>query len=129
MYSVYIHTTPDGKKYVGLTSKNPPSKRWHNGHGYSENKLFDSAIKKFGWDNIKHEIFFQTDDSELAHCCEKILVEKYNTTDSKFGYNREVPKPILITALECTLNSIQVNLEIISRNIETIERRLEKYER
>lgn len=35
MYCVYKHTTPNGKVYIGITSKNP-LKRWNNGIGYSK---------------------------------------------------------------------------------------------
>lgn len=33
-YSVYVHTTPNGKRYVGMTSRDL-SARWRNGLGYS----------------------------------------------------------------------------------------------
>lgn len=33
-YSVYVHTTPNGKRYVGMTSQEP-FVRWRNGLGYS----------------------------------------------------------------------------------------------
>ena len=54
-YSVYIHTIPNGKVYVGITSRKP-EKRWNYGYGYANNKHFDQAIRKYGWDSIKHEI-------------------------------------------------------------------------
>lgn len=55
MYTVYKHTTPSGKVYIGITGR-AVEKRWENGSGYKSNKYFYSAIKKYGWDNIKHEI-------------------------------------------------------------------------
>ena len=54
-YSVYCHTAPDGKKYIGITSK-IPEERWLNGRGYQRNRHFFGAIRKFGWDKIKHEV-------------------------------------------------------------------------
>ena len=27
-FTVYMHTSPNGKRYIGITSKNPPEKRW-----------------------------------------------------------------------------------------------------
>ena len=54
-YCVYVHTTPSGKRYVGLTSFSP-EKRWRNGGNYRSSKYFYNAIKKYGWDNIKHEV-------------------------------------------------------------------------
>ena len=32
-YSVYKHTFPNGKVYIGITKQNP-LKRWRNGTGY-----------------------------------------------------------------------------------------------
>lgn len=36
-WCVYIHTSPSGKKYIGITSQNP-QKRWQNGKGYLRKK-------------------------------------------------------------------------------------------
>lgn len=54
-YCVYMHTTPSGKKYVGV-SKNNAAKRWDCGRGYLSNTHFFNAIMKYGWINIKHEV-------------------------------------------------------------------------
>lgn len=87
MYCVYIHTSPNGKRYVGITSKKPEI-RWKNGKGYSHNKHFTNAINKYGWDNFKHEIFAKNLTEEEAQKIEKELIEKYNTFDSDYGYNQ-----------------------------------------
>ena len=55
MYSVYKHTTPNGKVYIGITGKEP-EKRWMKGRGYQNNPHFSHAIKFYGWENIEHEI-------------------------------------------------------------------------
>ena len=55
-WTVYMHITPNNKKYIGITSQ-IPNKRWRNGKGYKK-CLFLNAIKKYGWGNIKHEILF-----------------------------------------------------------------------
>ena len=58
-FCVYRHIFPNGKSYIGITSKKP-NQRWENGKGYSktgQNAIYN-AIKKYGWDNIKHEILF-----------------------------------------------------------------------
>ena len=34
-YSVYVHTFPNGKKYVGVTCL-PVNARWSNGRGYRQ---------------------------------------------------------------------------------------------
>ena len=55
-YSVYKHTFPDGKVYIGISIN--PKTRWSRGHGYKTNKIMDKEIKNVGWENITHEILF-----------------------------------------------------------------------
>lgn len=50
-WCVYVHTSPSGKKYVGVTSQYPNA-RWRNGKGYKSSPAFNNAIQKYGWDNI-----------------------------------------------------------------------------
>lgn len=56
-YIVYRHTSPNGKVYIGITSRKP-EQRWKNVNGYKDSPKFYNAIKKYGWDNFKHEILF-----------------------------------------------------------------------
>lgn len=85
-YTVYKHTTPSGKVYIGITSL-PVKQRWLNGRGYKRNEHFYKAITKYGWDNIAHEII-ETDLPASAACkIEQRLIAKYNATDPKRGYN------------------------------------------
>ena len=56
-WSVYRHTSPSGKVYIGITSKNP-KRRWAYGYGYNHCSVFRKAILKYGWNNINHEILF-----------------------------------------------------------------------
>ena len=47
------------KSYIGLTIQKKPQSRWgKNGRNYMKhNKAkFARAIKKYGWDNFKHEV-------------------------------------------------------------------------
>lgn len=85
-YSVYKHTTPSGKVYIGLTSKNP-KERWDGGHGYKHNPHFWSAIQKYGWNNIKHEIIQDGLTSEEASELEYRLINEYDSTNQSKGYN------------------------------------------
>lgn len=87
MYSVYIHTTPNNKKYVGITSL-PVNRRWCGGEGYRFQTLFYRAIVKYGWDNITHEIVAEGLTREEAIDLEINLISHYNTTNPKFGYNQ-----------------------------------------
>lgn len=85
-YCVYKHTSPNGKVYIGIT-KRLPSERWEGGKGYKYNKHFYSAILKYGWDNIKHEILIEGLSKEDAELAEIRLIEAYNSADPKYGYN------------------------------------------
>lgn len=85
-YSVYMHTSPNGKKYIGITGRDP-IKRWNSGSGYNSNSSFYSDIKKYGWKNIKHEVLLSGVSKEEAEYWERTLISKYNTMDPKKGYN------------------------------------------
>lgn len=87
-YCVYIHTSPSGKKYIGITSQIPPEKRWANGHGYSHNIHLTNAINFYGWDNFEHEIVADGLSEFDAMKAEKDLILKYNTTNQDYGYNQ-----------------------------------------
>ena len=85
-YIVYKHTTPSNKVYIGITCKSANT-RWRNGAGYITNEHFYNAIKKYGWDNIKHEILYKNLTKKDA--CEKEieLIKKYKSTNNDYGYN------------------------------------------
>lgn len=85
-WSVYIHTTPSGKKYIGITSQ-PVNARWRNGKGYKYNSYFAKAIRKYGWDNILHEVVAENLSEDCAKDMEIALIKQYNTTDRSLGYN------------------------------------------
>lgn len=89
-WSVYKHTIPDGKVYIGISSKDPVQ-RWNNGFGYQTQLKFFKEIVRYGWDNITHEIIetnlTETDAREL----EKTLIkaEQTNTLNTQLreGYS------------------------------------------
>ena len=86
-YSVYMHTTPSGKVYIGITGR-PPEERWQKGAAYkNQNRHFSNAIEKYGWDNIKHEVLFSGISKAEACALEIKLIEQYKATDPNFGYN------------------------------------------
>lgn len=86
-YTVYKHTTPNNKVYIGITSQNP-IKRWKGGDGYRNNKHFYRAILKYGWDNINHEILFSDLEKREALEKEVELIDFYKANNPKFGYNQ-----------------------------------------
>ena len=85
-YSVYKHTFPDGKVYIGISIN--PKTRWSRGHGYKNNKIMDKEIKNVGWENITHEILFENLSKEEANNKEKELIKFYNSTNKEKGFNR-----------------------------------------
>lgn len=85
-FSVYKHTTPNGKVYIGITSL-PPKKRWKNGRGYDLCTAFSRAIVKYGWANIEHEVLFHGLSKEEACAKEIELIEKYDSANPEHGYN------------------------------------------
>lgn len=96
-WCVYIHTSPSGKKYVGITSKNPPEDRWgKNGHNYllkypngkyMHPAMANALIKYPNWDDWEHEILFSGLTSELAKQIEKELIQECKSNDNRYGYN------------------------------------------
>lgn len=83
-YYVYIHTCPNGKKYVGCTTRSLEG-RWF-GRGY-RGQNFQIAIEEFGWDRITHEVF-EVDTEKEMYYLERYLIAFYNTTNPEKGYNR-----------------------------------------
>lgn len=86
-WCVYIHTNKiNGKVYIGQT-KNKPEHRWNNGKGYTGSTYFVNAINKYGWDGFLHEVIYDGLTQLEANYYEKYLIEYYNSTDPKYGYN------------------------------------------
>lgn len=86
-YIVYMHISPNNKKYIGITCQSP-ERRWRNdGKGYIYNPYFWNAIKKYGWDNFEHVILFDELSKEEAERKEIELIEYYNSNNCEYGYN------------------------------------------
>lgn len=86
MYSIYKHTTPDGKVYIGQT-KNNPNYRWNSGKGYSKRKSFYDAILLYGWDNIQHEVLEVVATKQQAIEKERYYIKEFNSGNPEYGYN------------------------------------------
>lgn len=85
-YSIYKHTTPNGKVYIGMTGRKA-QERWDNGHGYHSQRFFWSAIQKYKWINIKHEILYDNLTKDEAYKIEIQLIDLYDSTNRNKGYN------------------------------------------
>lgn len=88
-YIIYEHLFPNGKKYIGITCRDP-KKRWKGGlYGYPHNEHMQNAIKKYGWENVKHIILAKDLTKEEAENEEIRLIELYDLTNREKGYNLE----------------------------------------
>lgn len=87
-YTIYKHTSPSGKVYIGITKQRPEA-RWANGSGYKHSPHFRAAIEKYGWENIQHEILMTGVTKETAETTEIAMIAKYRATDRRYGYNAD----------------------------------------
>lgn len=88
-YWVYVHTCPNGKRYVGCTTQAKPERRWgKRGEGYKD-QLFGKAVRKYGWSSITHEVF-EVDSAEEMYRKEVELISFYHSNDPRYGYNNSV---------------------------------------
>jgi group I intron endonuclease len=85
-YCVYKHTFPNGKVYIGITSKEP-EKRWKKGFGYRKSTRISNAIKKYGWENVNSEILFINLFHDDANKKERELIKLYDSRNINKGYN------------------------------------------
>lgn len=127
MYSVYIHTFPHGKKYVGVTCCNPESRWGSNGCNY-KNPYMVNAIKKYGWDNITHEIVAENLTVDQASQMEIELIQKYNSADKRYGYN------ISLGGIESKICSEQTKEKLRQANLgkvmsEESKRKISEYQK
>lgn len=91
---IYKLTFPNGKTYIGQTSKEKLKYRTNGGIGYvrAANGRFSKsaislAIVKYGWINVKQEILEETKSQEKADELEAHYIKLFQSQDKKFGYN------------------------------------------
>lgn len=94
-YTVYMHTSPSGKRYIGITSTSV-EERWRNGRGYLykykekdeyKQPAFANAIIKYGFDSFKHEVVVSNLTKEEAEKKEIELIAYYKSNQPEYGYN------------------------------------------
>lgn len=86
-YTVYKHTFPNGKVYIGITNQTVENRWRFNGSGYNTQSLMHNAILKYGWQNIKHEILYTDISKQEAEKIEIELISRYKSNQREFGYN------------------------------------------
>lgn len=108
-WCVYKHTSPSGKVYIGIAKD--VKHRWRNkGNGYRGSTRFANAIKKYGWDNFKHEIIFEGLDKETACKKEIELIGFYDSTCPDKGYN-------LLSGGQCGKHTTETKEKIRNANL------------
>ena len=94
-WCVYMHTSPSGKRYIGITSQKPEDRWGANGSKYlQKNKngnynqpAMAKAILKYPWDLWKHEIILSYVSKQYANQIEQELIKHYRSQDPRYGYN------------------------------------------
>ena len=84
-YVVYRHIFPNGKSYIGITCVKPYYYRWRAGSSYSHQPKVYNAIKKYGWENIRHELLYENLSQEEANRIEQEMIAKFDSVNN--GYN------------------------------------------
>lgn len=87
-FIVYVHTSPQGKRYIGITSRTAKDRWGVSGKGYRDNKHFYAAIQLYGWENFDHKIVAKNLDLNEASKLESNLIAKYDTMNPDKGYNQ-----------------------------------------
>lgn len=87
-YTIYCYINKlNGKRYIGKTKQ---MLRFRKRDGYRDNKELNYILQKYGWDLFDTEILLSGLTSEEATYFEKKLIKIFNTTDSNYGYNKQV---------------------------------------
>ena len=82
---VYKAKFPNGKIYIGKANNLEKRIKTHLSQFKHGKTKFSRACKKYGFENIKWEIVFESDNLEIINNKEKELIGLYNTIVS--GYN------------------------------------------
>ena len=102
-YSVYVHRTPDGMYYAGV-SKNVKN-RWQAGQ-YKDSSLWP-YIEQYGFDNIEHAVVVDGVDRETALRLEDMLIQMYHSFGK--GINRQRSGLVTVINKQAYQNEYQRN--------------------
>ena len=95
-YCVYIHTSPSGKRYVGITSQSPIGRWGSDGRGYLGKKkngefnqpaMANAVLKYSNWNEWQHDIVAVDLTVSEAKQMEQSLIAQYQCDNSNYGYN------------------------------------------
>ena len=80
-----MYTSPNGKSYIGQTTKSLIKSSGKRGKLYRNKRIFYKAILKYGFENFDVEILGEF-KKELLYKIVESFIEQYNTTIPN-GYN------------------------------------------
>lgn len=85
---VYEAKFPNGKRYIGLTTKSLQRRKAEHKHhsGRSSRKVYN-AIRKYGWENVTWKVLATCFTEEEMRNKEKYFIKKFRTLEIEFGYN------------------------------------------
>lgn len=81
---VYMYTFPNGKIYIGMTTKTLEERR---DSGYQHNKKLKNAMRSYGWRAIKKTILAEFDNVKDAFLEEERQIAMHDATNPAIGYN------------------------------------------
>lgn len=87
-YTIYCLESPNGKRYVGMTSRDV-RERWNYGTGYWGNESLNNDIYYYGWDKFEKYILFENLDQTQAENKEIELIKMWDLTNPSKGYNKD----------------------------------------
>lgn len=79
-YCVYKITNPKGKFYFGYTFDFDSRMRQHKSKSKKQSSKFYNSVKKYGWENHKKEIIFQSNSKKAALDFESTVISIYKNT-------------------------------------------------
>ena len=83
-YMVYMLTSPNGKRYIGMTRAGL-QKRCGRGSRYKYNKILYADIEKYGWDSFEKSILADNLSEDEASNLEQFWIKKIRHTKSPKG--------------------------------------------
>lgn len=88
--AVYVHVNLiNGKKYFGITVREPEARWGKDGKRYEKNDHFWNAINKYGWDEgFAHYVLYRNIPIKIAKYIEEMLIREHFSYDPRFGYNK-----------------------------------------
>ena len=93
-WTIYMYTFPNGKKYIGATTRPMTHRQGTDWSKYKRCKLLYEAIQEFGADSIDQTILFEgLMENRIAAELEAFFIEVYKTNANRYsnpcyGYNQ-----------------------------------------